>query len=352
VTRPVRQGNFATGRQKSKLYERLVTDQATNRVYDGVQFKVSLYFNWGRNVRRSKFVIPAAIAIGIVGINAASAADMPVKAAPIVAPAFSWTGCYIGGNAGWIGGENSSWLAPSGNYLTPTGAASPPNATGTGDFLVNVGALSHSYNSHPSGGLIGGQVGCNQQNGLFVFGVEADWQWTSQRDTVDAAYAAFANLGNPAFTNAAHTEHVTTKLNSFGTIRGRAGFDFNHIFFYGTGGLAFGDVRSDTNVSFGTFPTLPVYNGAVHIGSDSQFRFGYVVGAGAEWAFAPNWSVKAEYLFADLGTQTYRSPLVAAVAPNAVGPNYFWTTSVRNRENIARVGLNYRFNWFGPVAPY
>jgi outer membrane immunogenic protein len=302
-------------------------------------------------MRNSKFLVSAAVVISaILRVSAASAADMPLKAAPIAAPVLSWTGCYVGGNAGWIGGEDRYWLAPSGNYLTAPGVGSPPNAAGTGDFLVNVAALSHTYGTHPSGGLIGGQVGCNQQNGQFVFGVEADWQWTSQRNSVDAAYAAFANLGNPGFTNAAHTEHVSSNLNSFGTFRGRAGFDFNHVFLYGTAGLAVGDVRSDTNVSFGTFPVLPVYNGAVHIGSDSQIRVGWVVGAGAEYAFAPNWSVKAEYLFVDLGTQTYRSPLVAAVAPNAVGPNYFWTTSVRNRENIVRVGLNYKLNWFGPVV--
>jgi outer membrane immunogenic protein len=269
------------------------------------------------------------------------------------APVSAWTGCYVGGNAGWIGGDNRSSLAPSGNYLTAPGVAAPPNLAGTGDFLVNIAALSHSYGSHPSGGLIGAQVGCNQQNGRFVFGVEADWQWTSKKDTVDAAYAAFANLGNPAFTNAPHTEHVSSRLDSFGTFRGRAGFDFNHVFLYGTGGLAVGDVRSDTNVSFGTAPGNSVYNGAVHIGSDSQIRVGWTVGAGAEYAFAPNWSVKAEYLYVDLGTQSYRSPLVAAVAPAAVGPGYSWTTSVRERDNIVRVGLNYKLNWASSaVAKY
>ena len=95
---------------------------------------------------------------------------------------------------------------------------------------------------------------------------------------------------------------------------------------------------------------LPVYNGAVQIGSDSQVKVGWLVGAGGEYAFSPNWSVKAKYLYADLGTTTYRSPLVAAVAPAAVGPNYSWTTSVRNRENIVRVGLNYKLNWGAPVV--
>jgi outer membrane immunogenic protein len=299
----------------------------------------------------SRPVFSAAVAMSaVLGIGAASAADLPVKAAPRAVPVLSWTGCYVGGNAGWIGGDNHYSLAPTGSYLNPPGAGSPPNAAGTGDFSADIAALSHTYNTHPSGGLIGGQVGCNQQNGRFVFGVEADWQWTSQRGSIDAAYAAFANLGNTGFTDAAHTEHVSSSLNSFGTFRGRAGFDFNHVFLYGTAGLAVGDVRSDTNVSFATFPVAPVFNGAVHIGSDSQIKVGWVAGAGAEYAFAPNWSVKGEYLYVDLGTQTYRSPLVAAVAPNAVGPNYFWSTSVRNRENIVRLGLNYKLNWAGPVV--
>jgi len=195
-------------------------------------------------MKNSKLIVSTTVAVSaILGIGAASAADMHVKAAPIVAPVLTWTGCYVGGNAGWIGGENRYSLAPSGNYLPPPGGAAPPNAAGTGDFLVDIAALSNTYNTHPSGGLIGAQIGCNLQNGRFIFGVEADWQWTSQRNSVNAAYAAFANLGNPAFTDAAHTEQVSTSLNSFGTFRGRAGFDFNQVFLYGTGGLAVGETH-------------------------------------------------------------------------------------------------------------
>jgi opacity protein-like surface antigen len=62
-----------------------------------------------------------------------------------------------------------------------------------------------------------------------------------------------------------------------------------------------------------------------------------------------NWSVKAEYLYVDLGMQSYRSPLVAAVAPAAVGPGYNWNSSVRERDNIVRVGLNYELNWAVPL---
>ncbi|MGB8397699.1 outer membrane protein [Bradyrhizobium sp.] len=303
-------------------------------------------------MKNPKLLLNAMATSALLGIGAASAADMPVKAFPIATPTASWTGCYIGGNAGWIGGDNRYSLAPSGSYLNPPGQAAPPNVAGTGAFLIDVAALSHTYNSHPSGGLIGGQVGCNQQNGRFVFGVEADWQWIGQRTTVDAAYAAFPSLGNRGFTNAAHTEHVSSRLDSFATFRGRAGFDFNGVFLYGTGGLAVADVHSDTNVTFAAVPFRgnPVFNGAVHIGSDSQIRVGWVVGAGAEYAFAPNWSVKAEYLYVDLGTQSFRSPLVAAVPPAAVGPGYNWNSSVRERDNIVRVGLNYKLDWATPVV--
>jgi len=302
-------------------------------------------------MKHSILLVAAAFAANaMIGIGAASAADMPVKAAPIVAPVPTWTGCYVGGNAGWIGGDNSYSLAPSGSYLTAPGPNAPPNLQGTGDYAVDVAALSHSYGSHSSGGLVGAQVGCNQQTGLVVLGVEADWQWTSERNSVVAGYASFANLGAPSFTNAAHTETVSSSLNSFGTFRARGGYDFNHVFLYATGGIAVGDQRSNTNVSFATFPSSPVYNGAVHIGSDSQINVGWVIGAGAEYAFAPNWSVKAEYLYVDFGTRTYYSPLVATIAPAAVGNGYNWTTTVRERDNIVRVGLNYKFNWAAPVV--
>lgn len=160
-------------------------------------------------------------------------------------------------------------------------------------------------------------------------------------------FAAFPNVGNPGFTDAARTEHVSTKLDSLATFRGRAGFVWDRFYLYGTGGLAVGDVHSDTNVTFATFPVLPVYNGAVHIGSASSWQVGWTVGAGGEYAFSPQWSVKAEYLFVDLGSFDYSSPLVASIATAA--PGYAWRTSVHERDNIVRVGVNYKF-WGGPVV--
>jgi outer membrane immunogenic protein len=288
-----------------------------------------------------------AAAIFIAGTGITFAADMPVKARPLAPPpVFTWSGCYVGGNAGWIGGDGHQTTAPAGNYLTAIGGAAPPNAAGTGDNPGDIVALTDSYGIRDSGGLIGVQAGCNRQNGRFVFGVEGDWAWTSLKNTTNAAFAAFPNIGSPAFTDAARTELVTTKLDSLATFRGRAGFVWNQIFLYGTGGLAVGDVRSNTNVTFGTFPVLPVYNGAVHIGSGSSWQVGWTAGVGGEYALNSNWSVKAEYLYVDLGTFTYFSPLVAAVP--AFAPGYSWRTSVNERDHIVRVGLNYHFS--GPVV--
>ena len=286
-----------------------------------------------------------------VGAAPAIAADLPVKAPVAVAPAFSWSGCYVGGSAGWIGGDGRYDLRPAGSYLNATGAAAPPNLAGTGDFPENRAALSHSYAPRDSGALVGVQAGCNQQAGRFVFGVEGDWSWSSLRNTSDAAFAAFANVGNPAFTNAAHAEHVSTRLDWLGTFRGRAGFAWDRLYLYATGGLAIGDVRSDTNVTFGVVGA-PVYNGAVHIGSGSSWQVGWTAGAGGEYAFSPQWSLKAEYLYVDLGTFSYFSPLVAAAAPAAVGPGYGWRTSVTERDHIVRVGLNYKFGATPVVARY
>jgi outer membrane immunogenic protein len=298
-----------------------------------------------------KLAVTAATAVALVGSASAFAADMPLKAPPPVA-VFSWSGCYGGLNAGWVGGRQWADLRPTGAYTNPTGAAAPPNAAGTGDFFTSRIALSNSYSTGGSGSgnasWEGGiQVGCNQQLGVVVWGVEADWQWSGLNRSFDASYAAFANPGNPAFTNAAHTEHVTSKLDWFSTVRGRLGFTpWDRVLLYGTAGFVFADVKSETAVNFGTFPVNPVYNGALHAGSDSRIKAGAVVGSGVEWAFAPNWSFKAEALYFWVEGLNYNSPLVAAVP--AFAPGYAWNTNINNHIAVARIGINYRFWTGGP----
>ena len=117
-------------------------------------------------------------------------------------------------------------------------------------------------------GFLGGvQAGYNWQNGPWVFGVEGDIQASGADDT----FAPW-KFSNPWF----------------GTLRGRVGYAFNNVLFYGTGGLAFGELRAET---FGL--------------SESHTSAGWTVGVGAEVGFSPNWSAKVEYLYVDLSSSNF-----------------------------------------------
>src|SRR5262249_9275780 len=163
-------------------------------------------------------------------INSAGAADLPpaeplpAKAPVVVAPAWTWTGCYVGANAGGTRAQNSASLSPGGSYLSAAGALPPPQLAASGDFSSHIAALSHSYDMSNSGWEAGGQIGCNAQWGLVVVGVEGDWQWSNTSTAADASFAAFPNVGNPLFTDPAHTEHVDVTQRWFATVRARAGF--------------------------------------------------------------------------------------------------------------------------------
>jgi outer membrane immunogenic protein len=261
---------------------------------------------------------------------------------------FSWTGCYVGANAGWVGSRDQYRLQPAGNYLNALGGAAPPNVGGTGDFPASIAALTTTYAQNGSGGTVGGTAGCQGQINGVVIGIESDLNWANSNSSADAAFAAFANPGNPAFTNQARTEHVANTLNAFGTLRARVGLTWDRVLVYATGGPAFGSFRSNTAVLFGTGVGAPVYDGAQHVGASNTTRIGAAVGGGLEYAFADNWSAKFEYLHLRFENLSYASPLVAATP--AFAPGYAWQTQVFSREHIVRVGLNYRLDWASAVV--
>jgi outer membrane immunogenic protein len=278
-------------------------------------------------------------------LNSANAADVALKAGPVLAPG-GWTGCYVGVNVGFAGSIDNFDLRPSGTYLAPAGVAGPPNVFGTGLLAGDQLAVSNAYRVRDSTATGGGQAGCNWQSGQWVLGGEADIQWTGLDTTVDAAYGAIASV-SPGFVIAPHTEHVSSRLDWLSTVRGRVGFLLTPwALLYGTGGLAIGGVSSDTAVTFGTVATTAplVLNVANHVGSFSTTQLGWVAGGGVELAIYTNWTVKFEYLFVDLGTYSYVSPLVA---PAGVAPGYSWTTNVHERDQLFRFGANYKFG-----APY
>lgn len=206
-----------------------------------------------------KTLVVGAAALAAVGWTAsAEAADLNYgQRAPYTVNqplnAYSWAGPYLGGNLGY------EWGSVNNNPAKPSG-------------------------------FVGGvQAGYNFQNGPWVFGVEGDIQAAGADDT----FAPW-KFSNPWF----------------GTLRGRAGYAFSNVLFYGTAGLAFGELRAQT---FGW--------------TESHTSAGWTIGAGAEVMFAPNWSAKLEYLYIDLSTSQF--------AITGVSNGY--------SASVVRAGVNYHF---------
>lgn len=206
------------------------------------------------------YLLSGVAALGLVAFaGAASAADLPARKGPVLAPvvyapAFTWTGFYIGGNAGY------AW----GNIDTTTFGVLPTL-------------------EDPEGFVGGGQIGYNYQVGQIVFGVEADFQGADLKATVRDG------LGNSA----------SNEINYFGTVRGRIGYAIDRFLPYVTGGFAYANVKSQ----FAT-PLASV--------SNDNTQYGYTIGAGLEYAFTNNLTAKLEYLYVDLERESVRTPFGAA----------------------------------------
>lgn len=268
--------------------------------------------------------------VGAVGamasIGVASAADLPVKAPPPVAPVPTWTGCYIGANAGWGFGRAHDFLAPSPNSASLT----------FWDPAFAAGAAPSFFNYDTSGGIAGIQGGCNSQIGQLVLGAEGDFDWANIRGSQAIATSVPPGFVPGAFSSGQNLEWL-------GTIRGRLGYaPSNQWLFYFTGGMAFGQVGY--NLAF-AFPGSNDFQGI----SATRTEVGWTVGVGTEWAFTNSWSVKAEYLYVDLGNSAF----VSFPAGRAANLATNLTEAFQNHYNIVRVGLNYKFDSGVPlVAKY
>ncbi len=261
----------------------------------------------------------------LASFNAASAADMSVKAPPLPAAAvYNWTGFYVGGNLGAGFADGSYTLSPDGCFLTGVcGGSTAFNPLRT--VTVNNSATFFT------GGL---QAGYNWQAGRWVFGVESDINYNGWNATSNNVLVLPAPLVGTL------TSSVNTKLNWFGTLRGRIGGTITpNWLLYATGGLAYGGVSSSTVAAFSAPP------GDTYAGTASDTKVGWTIGGGTEWYFAPGWSAKAEYLYVDLGKLNYLDGCAAPAAfCTAIAPGPAYATSVQFREHVARVGINYHFN--------
>jgi outer membrane immunogenic protein len=285
----------------------------------------------------------AAVAGGalVSGIAGGNAADLKLKAVPKTppAPAFSWTGFYIGANVGgaWSSNDGSSDFGP----LFPPFAVLPPLAP---VFTVVPGQLDTLAGTGSRSGVIGGgQIGYNWQINQFVLGVEADAVGSGLNASTASASRSF---GAPIFSTTV-TQMVAVDLGRIdwmASFRGRVGVAVDRALFYVTGGAAVAEIGgSTTTVTNGPGISLPPGSFSATNGGTATL-WGWTFGGGIEWAFATQWSVAGEFRHSDFGNRS-----TAFTVPDGLG-TVFATgmTSSRLTVDQATARLNFRFG--GPVV--
>ncbi len=244
------------------------------------------------------------------------------KKTPAPVQTYKWTGFYVGVNAGYGFGSNSVDLgapdsSPSGfsQVLAAGGAPWPGNLS--------------------AGGFVGGaQAGYNYQfDNYWVAGFEADLQYASIRDS-----STVTAPPPPGFVPGITT--VRQNISWLDTIRPRIGrLVTDRVLLYGTGGIAFAGVDRSATLEYpqgGNFN--PGVLGQKYYGSSGGTKTGWTVGGGVEWAFAKKLSLKAEYLYYDLGNET-----VGLVPDYPGSPPGTLLARFHTTGQIVRTGLNYKF---------
>ena len=236
--------------------------------------------------RRSLDHVLAGAAFGALTLGTpAIAADIPLKA-PYLRPAFDWSGFYIGGHTGY--GRGSS-----------TAVLSDPLAVSTNSVVSGViGGVQGGYNFQMPSGLL--------------LGVEGD-----------LTFPNYFSSNSIVATLAGARSDVVEKLDYTGTVRGRIGYASGHWLVYATGGFAFAGER------FTNTPDVGVDQKIINV------RPGWAAGAGVEYAFAPHWSVRLEYLYSQFDRANIRFPS---------GTDYSSTLDFQQ----VRIGLNRKVDWLGP----
>ena len=276
-------------------------------------------------------------AFGMIAILVASfatqAADLPptsAKAPTVPVEVVNWTGLYIGGNFGYSWGRANSDFT-----FTPTGSTT-----------------TTSNNKQDIRGVLGGgQIGYNWQNSAFVYGLEADFQGADQKGRIislDTNAGDVKNAGGGVGCTIGGTStpcpnSITSTLGQtlewFGTVRGRVGYlvaPYGMV--YGTGGLAYGRVKSN-------FLSVEP-DGETDVSHWAETRVGWSAGAGIEAMLLGGWTWRLEYLHVDLtrngstNSTLFHSGFFTP-PPGIVVGNFAINT--RATDEIVRVGLNYIF---------
>jgi outer membrane immunogenic protein len=260
------------------------------------------------------------LAVGASALaSAASAADMPVPAAPAYTPPvyrpviYDWTGIYGGIHLG-------------------AGVLDDVVTNTTATALLNAGTETKLS---PFALVGGAQAGFNIEFAPFVIGAEGTFTWS------DISGTQVTPSLQPTI-----SENSVSTPQWYATATGRAGFAANDFLFYAKGGAAWMGAHYTQNITAGTVQSAQTI---------VDTRSGFTVGGGVEFGMTESLSARLEYDFLDFGTKTYNfnnlgfTPAGSA-AGTALTPNGAAPMSIKSFTQMITVGLNYRFNWGGGGA--
>ena len=250
-----------------------------------------------------------AAALGLIGPSA-FAADLPLKAPPLPAPVFTWTGCYIGGHGAGAWSRGGSLNSTPGTAFFGGAVIPVYSATNTNSFAV------------------GAQDGCNYQiNPWLVVGIESDLDIIHDNPTLSSPTAAAIAGGlNPLAKGGSAPDFQSTTRARIGV----TGWN-NRVLFFATGGVAYQNVQSTQEI---VLPPNFVLPGTFNQQFDN--RWGWTVGGGIEYAISNNLIARAEYLFVQIPRyNTFTQP------PFFGGPPV--PLSTQTNTSMARFGLSYKF---------
>jgi len=262
-----------------------------------------------------------ALAFSAASVSPAQAGGLPadrpsMKDTGYAAPAPLWSGLYLGVHGGYAGGEYDGTLTIDGG-----GAGFPnPDQIVEGDGLIG-----------------GGQLGYNFQSGSLVFGLEGDLSYSSFEGSETFDTIVFGGFGSVAKDHEFDIEY-------FGTLRGRLGYASGTMLAYVTGGFAWAESEAHLTTVVENRPS----GAPSAIDSESSAdatHTGWTIGAGVEKAFGHRWTLRAEYLYVDLGAEDYDFSgtkfNLNTGAPIATQPvdNF---DDAELQFDVVRVGLNYK----------
>lgn len=265
---------------------------------------------------------------GVIALAApAAAADLAARTyskAPIMDPTYNWTGFYLGANAGGAWGRSDAATSTVFSGIGYFAATSVPAIAQIGNQRIDQSGFT--------GGLT---AGYNWQSSNVVFGLESDFNYLGLKGSTSATgvYPCCAPTG--------FTVNSSVTTDWLMTFRPRLGIANNNWLFYVTGGLAVANVRS-------SFAFTDTFATAAESASISKTKAGWTAGAGVEYALMNGWSVKAEYLHIDFGSQDTTSANLTALTPAVAFPSNVYSHSADLKADIVRAGLNYKFG--GPVV--